>query len=54
MNWYIYLTIAAVAMILYWICDRFNFIKSKPLRIFLTIFAASILCWIIYDLLIAM
>ena len=43
---------AAVAWLLLLLCDKFNIIKSKPLRIFIVIFIASIICWGIYDLIV--
>ncbi len=49
-HWYIYIIIAAVAAILYWICDKLKILKSKALRIFIVILVASVICWIIYDL----
>lgn len=49
-RWYVYLIIAVVAYLLLLLCDRFNIIKSKPLRYFLVIFVSSLLCWPIYDL----
>lgn len=52
-HWYIYIIIAAVSYLLYWVCDKFHIIKSKPLRVILVIFIASIITWIIYDLIAA-
>ena len=51
-HWYVYLIIAMVAYLLLLMCDKFNIIKSKPLRYFIVIFVASILCWVAYDFLI--
>ena len=49
-HWYVYIIIAAVAAILYWICDKLQILKSEALRIFIVILVASVICWIIYDL----
>lgn len=49
-HWYVYLIIAVVAAILLWVFDKFGIIKSKPLRYFIVIFIASIVCWVVYDL----
>ncbi len=49
-HWYVYLIIAAVAELLYMLCDKYKFIKSKPLRTIIVIFVASFICWGIYDL----
>lgn len=49
-HWYVYLIIAVVAALLLWIFDRFGIIKSKPLRYFIVILIASIVCWVVYDL----
>lgn len=52
-HWYVYLIIAVVAALLLWVFDKFGIIKSKPLRYFIVILIASIVCWIVYDLAIA-
>lgn len=52
-HWYVYLIIAVVAALLLWVFDKFGIIKSKPLRYFIVIFIASIVCWVVYDLTIA-
>lgn len=49
-HWYVYLINAVVAWLLLVLCDKYNFIKSKPLRYFIVIFVSSIICWVIYDL----
>ncbi len=49
-NWNIYITFGVVAYLLSLVCEKFNIIKSKPLRIFTVIFVASALCWVIYNL----
>lgn len=51
-HWYVYIIIAIVAEILLLICERYKIIKSKTLRYFIVIFVASIICWIVYDLII--
>lgn len=51
-HWYVYIIIAIVAEIMLLICDRYKIIKSKTLRYFTVIFVASIICWIVYDLII--
>ncbi len=52
-HWYVYIIIAVVAELLYLVCDKFKIIKSKPLRAFVAIFISSIICWCIYDFVIA-
>lgn len=49
-HWYVYLIIAVVAALLLWGFDKFGIIKSKPLRYFIVILIASIVCWVVYDL----
>ena len=49
-HWYVYIIIAAVAELLFWVCGKFRIIKSKPLRAITAIFIASLICWVIYDL----
>ncbi len=49
-NLYIYIIIGVVAYLLSLVCEKFNIIKSKPLRIFIVLLVASALCWVIYDL----
>lgn len=51
-HWYVYLIIAVVAGLLLLVCDKYNIIKSKPLRYFIVIFISSIICWCIYDLIV--
>lgn len=48
-HWYIYVVIGMASAFLLWVCDKFQIIKSKPLRYFTVIFVTSIICWIIYD-----
>ena len=51
-HWYVYLIIAVVSELLYMLCDKYKFIKSKPLRTIIVIFVASFICWGIYDLIV--
>ena len=51
-RWYVYLIIAVVAYLLSLVCEKFNIIKSKPLRYVIVIIVASALCWVIYDLIV--
>ena len=53
-HWYVYIIIAALAALLYWGCDKLQILKSKPLRVCVVILISSIICWIIYDLVLAM
>ncbi len=50
-HWYVYVTIGLIAVLLSWICDKFQIIKSKPLCNFVVILAAAIIAWVIFDLL---
>ncbi len=50
-HWYVYVTIGLIAFLLSWVCDKFQIIKSKPLRIFIVIMASSIIAWVIFDIL---
>lgn len=52
-HWYIYLIIAALSCLLYWAFDTLHIIKSKSLRVLIVILIASIITWLIYDLVIA-
>lgn len=49
-HWYVYLTIAIISAFLFWICDKFQIIKSKPLRNFIVMFISVFICWGIYDI----
>lgn len=51
-HWYVYIIIAVVAELLLLLCDKYKIIKSKPLRYFIVIFIASIICWGIHDLIV--
>ncbi len=52
-HWLVYLVIAAFAGFLYWICDKFQILKSAPLRILVVLLVSSVTCWAVYDLFIA-
>lgn len=52
-HWYVYIIIGTVAAFFLWVCDKFRIIKSKPLRYFIVIFVSSIVCWMIYDAVVA-
>lgn len=49
-HWYVYATIGLIAVILSWVCDKFQIIKSRSLRLLLIIFVSAIIGWIIFDL----
>ncbi len=51
-NWFLYIIIGVVSYLLSLVCEKFKIIKSKPLRYFIVIFVASVLCWGIYDLIV--
>lgn len=48
-HWYVYLTLAVVSALLLWICDKFQIIKSKPLRSFIVFFVSVFICWAVFD-----
>lgn len=50
-NWFVYIVIALVALVMYWGCDKLQILKSKPLRIFVVLLVSSVICWVAYDLL---
>lgn len=52
-HWLVYIMIVAVAFILYLVCGKLLILKSKSLRIFAIILIFTIICWVIYDFLIA-
>ena len=52
-NWLVYAIIAVVAFLMYWGCDKLQILKSKPLRIFVVLLISSVICGVIYDLLIS-
>lgn len=45
--------IAALSVFLYWLCARLQILKSKSLRILVVLLVSSVICWLIYDLLIS-
>jgi hypothetical protein len=49
--WYCLVLYIAVGSLLLWILDKFQIIKSKPLRYFILILVYTPICWFIYDLL---
>lgn len=49
-RWYIYIAIAALSALLYWACDKLQILKPKPLRIFVVLLIASLICWGISDI----
>lgn len=52
-HWYVYIAIAAIAILLYGILDKFRLIKSKPLRVFVVLLVSSLICWLVYDIVLA-
>lgn len=52
-HWLVYIMIVAVAFILYLVCGKLLILKSKSLGIFAIILISTIICWVIYDFLIA-
>ena len=52
-HWLVYIMIVVVAFILYLVCGKLLILKSKSLRIFAIILISTIICWVIYDFLIA-
>ncbi len=49
MPWYYLLLYIAVGSLILWIFDKFNIIKSKPLRYAVVILVYTLLCWLVYD-----
>ncbi len=47
---YVYVTIGLIAVLLSWVCDKRQFIKSKPLRNFVVIMASTLIAWMFFDL----
>lgn len=52
-RWCVYIVMAAVAAVLYFVCDKLRILKSRPLRVLIVIFVSSVLCWGVFDLIIA-
>lgn len=48
--WYYILIYVALGSLILGIFDYFKIIKSKSLRYFTVIFVYSLICWLIYDL----
>lgn len=49
-HWYVYATIGLIAVLLSWICDKFQIIKSKALRFILIVLVSALSGWVIFDL----
>lgn len=48
--WYYIIIYVALGSLILGIFDYFKIIKSKSLRYFTVIFVYSLICWLIYDL----
>ena len=53
-HWNVYIIIAVVAELLLMVCDKYKIIKWKSLRYFIVIFVSSLICWCIYDFVVAL
>lgn len=54
-HWYVYIIIGILAEVLLEISKKYKllkFIRWEPLRFFIVLFIASIICWGIYDLIV--
>lgn len=51
--WYYYILYVFGGSLVLWFMDKFNIIKSKPLRYFTGIFVYCFICGVIYDLFLA-
>lgn len=51
-HWYVYIIIAVVAELLLWVSNKYKIIKSKPLRSLIALFIATLICWVVYDLIV--
>lgn len=51
--WYYFIVYVVVGSLLLWVFDKFRIIKSKSLRYFIVILVYTLICWGIYDLVIA-
>ena len=47
--WYYFIVYVAIGSILLFVFDKFNIIKSKPLRYFIVILIYNLICCAIYD-----
>lgn len=48
-RWFVYITMAALAAVLYFVCEKFQILKSRPLRLLIVIFVSTVLCWGVCD-----
>ena len=48
--WYYFIIYVAIGCVLLFVFDKFNIIKSKPLRYFIVIIVYNLICWGIYDI----
>lgn len=51
--WYYLILYLVVGMLILWIFDKYQFIKSKSLRYFIVMGTYTLVFWIIYDLIVA-
>lgn len=51
--WYYLILYLVVGMLILWIFDKYQFIKSKSLRYFIVMGIYTLIFWIIYDLVVA-
>ena len=47
--WYYFVLYAAIAGLVLWIADKFQFIKSKQLRFLVVFLVYTLVFWIVYD-----
>lgn len=50
MPWYYFILYIVIGTLILWISDKFQIIKSKPLRYFIVFLVYTLIWWIIYDL----
>lgn len=51
--WYYLILYLVVGMLILWIFDKYQFIKSKALRYFIVMGVYTLIFWIIYDIILA-
>lgn len=51
--WYYLILYLVVGMLILWIFDKYQIIKSKSLRYFIVMGIYTLIFWIIYDLVVA-
>lgn len=51
--WYYLILYLVVGMLILWIFDKYQFIKSKSLRYLIVMGIYTLIFWIIYDLVVA-